>query len=311
MKRPLRHTWQALLGLVLLVFLLRSVPLPELSEALRSADVNWMLLAAVIFALQGVLEAWRLLLVFRDYHLVWGQALRLFFVGLFFANFLPGSLGADLYQIQQMHARESGLIKPAVFSFGLRVSGLLANVLAIALAVLLGASVWQSLLQGLPLAEMPLLPFLLAMAVLATIICALLMIGKLPGWALNFLRSCRQQLQAFLRFPPGVLSLLLILGLAVVLVRALALALLLFAWGQQIPFGDMLMVTALVALSMLLPLTVGGLGVREWVLVAGIVAAGGGEAEALMVALVSRGFIWGLSLIGGVWFALLGRTQQR
>jgi uncharacterized membrane protein YbhN (UPF0104 family) len=61
---------------------------------------------------------------------------------------------------------------------------------------------------------------------------------------------------------------------------------------------------------LVIPLSLAGLGVREISLTVVLVAAGVPTADAVAVSIVSRCFIWIISLVGGGWFVLRRSSTQ-
>ena len=57
---------------------------------------------------------------------------------------MPGSIGADVYQIYHMHTIRPGLLKPATLSIFLRLNGLLINLLLAVVAVSLSSETWMN-----------------------------------------------------------------------------------------------------------------------------------------------------------------------
>lgn len=87
------------LGLVL--FLVIKLGLRDIIVQLKSVSAAWLLLALAIFTASNVLGAlqWHLLLKSRNVHLRFSQSLSYYFVGLFFNNFLIGYIGGDAFRI--------------------------------------------------------------------------------------------------------------------------------------------------------------------------------------------------------------------
>ena len=103
---------------------------------------------------------------------------------------------------------------------------------------------------------------------------------------------------------------IIVLSIFVVLSRVASFYILVQAFGSSIGGLDVLLVVTFTALAVLLPISFGGLGVREISLSALFIAFGIAPSEAVAISLVSRCFIWVLSLVGGVWF-ILDKTRSK
>jgi uncharacterized protein (TIRG00374 family) len=88
-----------------LIFLfLQSVDWCDIVDAAGRADF-WMLIAAVFFfVLSNFLGAvqWRALLSMQEISLPFGQVVLLYFVGVFFNNFMVGNIGGDAIRIYDL-----------------------------------------------------------------------------------------------------------------------------------------------------------------------------------------------------------------
>jgi uncharacterized membrane protein YbhN (UPF0104 family) len=95
-----------------------------------------------------------------------------------------------------------------------------------------------------------------------------------------------------------------VLGIFVILARAASFFILVKAFGFSINSIDVILVVTVTAVAVLLPISFAGLGVRELSATAMLIAFGISPPEAVAISLVSRCFIWILSLTGGAWFIL-------
>jgi uncharacterized membrane protein YbhN (UPF0104 family) len=93
---------------------------------------------------------------------------------------------------------------------------------------------------------------------------------------------------------------------AQVAVTAMTLVLVI-AFGETMPFLDVLFVMVLVYLTAFVPVSIGALGVREGILILGLPLFGPTVQAATSVALASRAVMYLVALGGGVWL-LLGRA---
>jgi uncharacterized membrane protein YbhN (UPF0104 family) len=85
---------------------------------------------------------------------------------------------------------------------------------------------------------------------------------------------------------------------------------LVIAFGETMPFLDVLFVMVLVYLTAFVPVSIGALGVREGILILGLPLFGPTAQAATSVALVSRAIMYLVALGGGVWLLLSRAAPQ-
>lgn len=90
---------------VLLYFVFRKVPLEKVKYRLIHANYWWMLAALVSFFASMVISSWRLSSFFKSIKLKLDPRFnfRLYLLGLFYNFLLPGGIGGDGYKIYLLH----------------------------------------------------------------------------------------------------------------------------------------------------------------------------------------------------------------
>ena len=90
---------------VLLYFVFRKVPFADVKYRLLHANYWWMLAALLSFFASMVASSWRLLSFFNSIDLKLNPKFnfRLFLLGLFYNFILPGGIGGDGYKIYLLH----------------------------------------------------------------------------------------------------------------------------------------------------------------------------------------------------------------
>lgn len=90
---------------VLLYFVFRHVPFEDVKYRLLHANYWWMLAATVCFFLSIVVSSWRLSSFFKsiNLHLDPRFNFRLYLLGLFYNFLLPGGIGGDGYKIYMLN----------------------------------------------------------------------------------------------------------------------------------------------------------------------------------------------------------------
>jgi uncharacterized protein (TIRG00374 family) len=302
------------LGAILLALLLVVTDLEELSDALGSASIGWLVIAFFVFSLQGLWEAFRLAIVFSGYGVRPISGLRLFFIGRFFSNFLPASLGADVYQVHQMHKVTSGLVRPISLSLYLRATGLALNALIVFIFLARGGL--SQIPGGSPISWTPTISYIVAgMSAAVVLLVAIGVIRAAHGNAdSRVLRASLRLVKAisasFQQLSFRDHTALLTLGLLVILVRALSLAALLMAFGFVTDLTNLLFVSSLATVASLVPVSFLGLGLADVTLAALLATFGVPVPIAVAVTLLTRAFAWILSLVGWVWNMKSNKTAK-
>jgi glycosyltransferase 2 family protein len=137
MKGTILRVLVSISFIALLVYLMRD-DFPVIAKTLRGADKSLILLSTAIFMSTVFLLAWRLRIIFRSSGLQirFGQAVNLTFIGYFFNNFLPTSVGGDIVKAM-CAARITGEAVSSVTSVVMdRIFGLFTFVLIPSISIL-------------------------------------------------------------------------------------------------------------------------------------------------------------------------------
>lgn len=231
---------QVLISACLIVFVFRHLDLSQVEILAFHPQRSPMLAAAFIaFNLSKIVGALRLNMYQRHagMHVSEGENLRLYYAGMFLNLFLPGGIGGDAYKILVLR-RSHGLPLRTLVATALadRVSGVLALLFILCMF-------------------MPMLP--LPWAASTAIVFALVSVAAVIAL---FAAGHRWLIRLDLRGLAGVFA----LGLAVQCLQLLCMAMLLVYLGaparHYIGYCSIFLVSSIAAV---LPLSIGGLGVRE------------------------------------------------
>lgn len=293
---------------VVLAVLFAFLPLDELLAALaRIPGPVWAVSVPVYLTLHllGVTK-WRLMVNAADGGLSLRSTIRCYYYGLFGNTFLPSLVGGDLVRVGlalRLARSRSGVLVGSLVDRTLDVLSL-ASVAGIGILLLPRALDEQGrrvfwLLGGL----------LLVGAVGALIVAATLPVNRLPYRIRRILVRVRASLRAMSRRPARVAA-ALTLGISLQTLLVLLNAWLGWACGIDIPVTTWLFVWPMAKLSALLPLTQGGLGVREAALAALFAPFGVAPVLAVAAGLVFQGVIISGGLLGGLLAYVMGRRER-
>lgn len=275
MRPAVKNGLKIAVGIGLLALLLSAVEPRELLATIRSADPLPLAGAFAAYVVMNLFEGWRTQIVFERYRLTFGTALRITLVGTFLGNFTPSMVGADLYKVYFLNRRERGFARPIALLLLLRVLGMIC-VFALAGLGLLAGHGWRT---------EPLAGNALALG-----------LGGRVRAVVEELKDAVRQVRA------PQLGALVLLSVGVAIARALSLWWLVLAFTDGLLFWDMAVVVAFSVVANAVPITIGGLGLQEGAVAAGLVLYGAARPDAVAVSLLNRVFVWAISIPGAIAF---------
>lgn len=317
-KRILLQITKIVVSIGLIIFLLTRISPGRLMTVLEQTRPVHLLLALAIFFLSGLLGSfqWHVLLGAGGIDLPFSRTFKLYFVGLFFNNFLPANVGGDAVKIYDVS--RIGNDPHQVFAITLldRIIGITGLcLLAIAASLVLHG---KGSIENLNL-------YILIFAGCITPVIALTLNRRLSGavkrlfgmitwWGLGSrFQSVFDHLGSFrrLRF------LLLKLTMLAILVQFMRVATHVAVGGALgIPFTpetslSFFVFIPLLGLLMILPISINGLGVREGMGVILFTQIGLLEEQALLVEFITYVIMVLVSLLGGLFFLQRHMTMDR
>jgi uncharacterized protein (TIRG00374 family) len=114
--------------LLVVVWLVRKLGWNQIVSIVSKADPVWLIVALVVFILSiflGVIQ-WRILLKNRGIPLPFGRAVRLYFVGMFFNNFVFGGIVGDALKVVSIRSQDGKGMAGLAATFLDRFAGLWA-----------------------------------------------------------------------------------------------------------------------------------------------------------------------------------------
>ena len=261
LSRRLFHAFQWSVSIALVWYLLTKIDLVKFVDALRNVDVLLLLFSVLQLTLQPLLGAWRWQLIANtlDGRLKFVVALRFVWIGIFFSQALPGTVGGDLVRMW-LYYRERASRRLAVNSVTVeRMLMVLSLVVVVALvqpglAARSGSLVPQWL---------PMLLLLVAALGIGVLIWSTRFLARLGNWLpVRAITSIAQDLRKVL-FNPVAFAAIALLSMLAYLNMAIAAWLIAIALDLDVSLRDCIVLIPVVALVATIPLSIGGWGVRE------------------------------------------------
>jgi len=107
-RKIITSSAKLLATVLIIVFLIHKLGWNAIVSTVRGADPLWLAAGCAIFLLSGWLGVvqWRLLLTNRGVELPFARAFKLYFVGMFFNNFIMGGIVGDAVKIASIHSQD-------------------------------------------------------------------------------------------------------------------------------------------------------------------------------------------------------------
>jgi len=312
-------------SIALIAFLLHRMDLGRTAGVIGSLRAGYFALALATFAASLALGSvqWRKLLGVQDIHITAGKAVSYYYVGAFFNVILPSNIGGDVVRVYDVY-RDSGKSNETIAAtvtdrmLGLVALGLLAMPAGLYIASSRGALGPES---GFGAAGA-----FIVLAFVASLVFAFLVfmnrrfargIARLlrPFFIGGTRERAKDIYESFHLYRRNMRHLLAALGIAVMVqvLRVLVHYEVSLALGLDIPAIYFFLFIPVIAIFIALPISIGGLGIREGlgvVLFCGVVP-GLAEEQAFSMELLA-GVVGALvSLIGGVLYTRRGFAPYR
>lgn len=281
-------TFRALATIALVAVVVARVDWSSVGDSLREGDPVYGVLAVVAIALALSLGAlrWEALLRLAAVPLARREVFRIYAVTSFANAFLPTSVGGDIARPLMVGRGGSRLVRAATTVLIERLIALVALVLV----AWIGIALVPGSVAGGAVAALG--------AVTAGMVGAALILGRRPAWLrrplaallparLTGLAREAATVAGALRNDRRVLALVLLQSVAFQCLLTMQLVFLARMIHVELPFGLAAVALALVTLAMLIPVTIGGFGVREGSYALILAGGGIGHTDAVTISLLS------------------------
>lgn len=296
--------WRILVSFTFLGILVYSMrdELPKIGSTIVSANVPLLLLATALYLLSVLIWAKRLQVIFAAEGLKLGLAngLSLTFVGFFFNNFLPSSVGGDIVKAMCAARITKAPVKSVTSVlldriFGLFTIALIPSVTFAFVASEVGDPLVPAIIYGLLGASVFALTLLFNRSIARRFgfVESLLRLVRLDGKA----RKLYDGLHDFRRHRWAAVG-AMGLSLAGQAANIYVTWLMAIALGARPTFLSFLMLIPVIHLISMVPISLNGLGLREFAFVI-ILKASIGEHYAGALSILWLGVLFLLSVVGG------------
>lgn len=278
----------------------------KIGQLLSSVNISIFGLASALFLLSIVIMAWRLrlALIVQGSSFGVGELFSLTLIGLFFTNFMPTSIGGDLVKGYYISRKNKNKISSYASVFVDRVIGVFSLALIASIALVIGR-------QDI---EHKFIFWTIGLLLVACIISALCLMNKKllkkissSLGILHLLRILRldslfkrayEAISIYINYKKTIFQ-LFALSLGSQFIAFFSMYILANSLSLYIPFERIILVMPIIIVLCMLPLTMNGLGLREWAFVF-FFSSNVGEAAALSFSLLYLAMFLLTSLLGGI-----------
>lgn len=137
-KKVLQLLLKIILSSAALFYVFSKIDLKEVGSTIKSAEINWLVMALLVFFVSQIAASQRLLVFFKlqESKITFLQNIKLYWLGLFYNLFLPGGVGGDGFKVYLIHKYEKIKLKKIIGAIlSDRVSGLAIIVMMLLLLI--------------------------------------------------------------------------------------------------------------------------------------------------------------------------------
>ena len=302
----------------LIAFVLFQLSLAEITKAMESPSWGFLLLGLAVYGLSAVGGAlqWSWILKAAGITAPGREIRRVYFIGLFFNNFLPANVGGDAWKIIDLGRHQQRRLGVFCATLLDRLIGL--GALALLAVVMLTVASTADI--PLPTVALLMIPVMVALAgILALLLSrrlgrllpALFIRLRMPGLAVRLGRITDEL--ALYRPKVRWLQGIFLFSVGVQFLRMATHLLVAYGLGYALETDQMIQLMVLIpllAVSLTLPITINGIGLRESVSANLLVWAGLAAPQAVAIEVAAYFVQVIFSLQGGVllWLGRWGRS---
>ena len=310
-KKKIFTTLRIVVSVGLIAYLIKSQfkDFKTILDMIKTVNIPLLLAAASIHIFGVWISAvrWQLILKTQDIRISQGYLSSSFLIGSFFNNVLPTSVGGDIFRsLDIANKAKISVGKSASVLVIDRFSGVISAALYAVIALFLGFATIGTTSYIIPIAIFFAVCIILGFLILNP---SILRLNKIVR-KIKFLSKIREKLMevyhTFLSFKKYKLALFeaLLCSLALQFGVICNYYLAARSLGVNLSLASFIFIVPVVAAIAMLPITIGGTGLRENTLVFFMVALGVQNEKAAMTSLVLFAMILVLGIIGGLTYAV-------
>jgi len=299
--------WKKRLGIVLkigisgglITYLVSRSDLKSIGDILLKSNILWLFISYILYIGSQLVSSWRWWILLGRWGRLW-FCTRLYFIGCFFNSFMPTGIGGDGVKTFYLYKRGVSLGQGIASVFMDRYIGMAAMLTVGTIGYAIG---WEGIRQGILAWVWPL--------IVVGYVAGSLVVWKVRwGRLARFMSGLYESLMEY-RGRGRDVARAYAGGIGVQLLGISGVWFVGSATGLDLGFTYYAVVVPVASVLVMIPLSIGGVGIREGTLVY-MLGYYGVEAErALALSLAWFGIVLMGNLIGGVEFVRMGMMEKR
>lgn len=309
-KKAIVLSLRVAISIVLLIFLfkLNRIDIHDLAQDIKSADKGLLAVGFIIFLLVYLLGflRWQMLLKAAGIQASLKKLITSFSGGIFFSIFLPSTIGGDVVKTADLagHTRKTKEVIATVFLD--RLSGYIGLVFVILLALFLGRELVRDKVVISSVIVIVVLLFVILLVLFNGVIYAKIakfLTAPGAGKIKEAIGDLHSEIHIF-RHRKKTILYNLILSFFIQIIMPISVYFIALSLGIKIKFFYFLVFLPIIGAITLLPIAIGGLGLRENLFVVYFAKAGVIKQLAVAMSLLSFSFVVIYGAIGGLIYVL-------
>jgi len=302
------------ISLLLLIFLFRQADEKSLLEIIKNVNKPLLLVAFLVFFLTYFLGLWRWIMLLKavKIDLPIQRVITSYSGGIFFSLFLPSTIGGDFLRSVDLsvHTKKPKEVIATIFLD--RLSGYIGLVVLALLAMFLG---WKILEDNSVLISLGIIIGLLVVILLAFfnkfLYSKINRFLKSPnaGKIKDLICNLHEEIHLF-RDKPKVVVKNILISIVVQAVPPVTFYIIAFSLGVKISFAYFFIFIPIIGAISLLPISIGGLGLRDASTIFFFAKVGVGKNLAFAMSLLSFSFILFYGAVGGLIYVLTVHNRR-
>ena len=295
-------------SLGLFYIILESLDFSGTIDILRNTKLSFFLFALFILVIQITIanNRWQIVLKNFDFNLTYVETLRYLWVGLFFNQALPTSIGGDAVRGYYLHKTGNNIKNSTL---GVLIDRLFGFIGLFVLALLVAPFLFNRF-NSVALVLEILLVYVGMLCIIVLVLVIDLFPYKLPNWKIT--RGLYSLSFEFRKIILNKVSgiFLLLLSISIHLCSILAVLILSEGLALNIEWIGIILVIPLVTIFTLIPISLAGWGVREGVMILGLGYINVPPEEALALSILYGLLMLVISLPGGLIWLIKTQSLQ-
>jgi len=297
-----QNTIKVIIAFVLLIVLLTKLDIEQMISSLAQANISFLFLATAIFLARNIFAArrWQLLLATKGIKHSLIQLTRYYLIGAFFSLFLPSAVSGDIIRAYYSTKDSSNPIISITAVIVERIIGLIA-ILSFAFgALILSTRLFNNeIINWISIIGVMLLLFTLVLFFINLDFLQRYKFSKLKivKELINYLVTIQQY-----RHQPRVLLSVFGISLLYQLLAVFSSYISSLAIGETLGFNIFLVIFAISSVLSMIPISLGGIGVREGSMTFLLVMVGVNKDSAGLISLIGLFFFLIQGIVGVVAF---------